>query len=125
MAERFRRQSRKEASDGKPSDLDWSRMKRLLAARNLDSASWTSVFWFPKEQGMPGRGSQTFKKRQKEQQRKEKQQEKMAQRLARKDNPPPSEDDNLTEAVAQPGAEGAEGERRAEENGLNRALRDL
>jgi RNase H-fold protein (predicted Holliday junction resolvase) len=76
---------------------------------------------------MPGRGSQTFKKRQKEQQRKEKQQEKMAQRLARKDNPPasPSDDENLTEVAAQPGAEGAEGERRAEENGLNRALRDL
>jgi hypothetical protein len=34
---------------------------------------------------MPGRGPQTFKKRQKEQQRKEKQQEKMAKRLARKD----------------------------------------
>lgn len=33
---------------------------------------------------MPGRGPQTFKKRQKEQQRKEKQQEKMAKRLARK-----------------------------------------
>jgi hypothetical protein len=34
---------------------------------------------------MPGRGPQTFKKRQKEQQRKEKQQEKMAKRLQRKD----------------------------------------
>lgn len=34
---------------------------------------------------MPGRGPQTFKKRQKEQQRKEKQQEKMAKRLARKE----------------------------------------
>ena len=34
---------------------------------------------------MPGRGPQTFKKRQKEQQRKERQQEKMAKRLARKD----------------------------------------
>ena len=33
---------------------------------------------------MPGRGPQTFKKRQKEQQRKERQQEKMAKRLARK-----------------------------------------
>jgi hypothetical protein len=51
---------------------------------------------------MPGRGPQTFKKRQKEQQRKEKQQEKMARRLARKDEPPnPSSEDenqNLTEA---------------------------
>jgi hypothetical protein len=37
---------------------------------------------------MPGRGPQTFKKRQKEQQRKEKQQEKMAKRLARKDEKP-------------------------------------
>ena len=33
---------------------------------------------------MPGRGPQTFKKRQKEQQRKERQQEKMENRLARK-----------------------------------------
>jgi hypothetical protein len=37
---------------------------------------------------MPGRGSQTFQKRQKEQQRKEKQQEKMAKRLAAKNAPP-------------------------------------
>ncbi len=41
---------------------------------------------------MPGRGPQTFKKRQKEQQRKEKQQEKMAKRLARKDDPTPRTD---------------------------------
>jgi hypothetical protein len=33
---------------------------------------------------MPGRGPQTFKKRQKEQQRKERQQEKFEKRLARK-----------------------------------------
>ncbi len=33
---------------------------------------------------MPGRGPQTFKKRQKEQERKERQQEKMARRLQRK-----------------------------------------
>ena len=33
---------------------------------------------------MPGRGPQTFQKRQKEQHRKEKQQEKMAKRLERK-----------------------------------------
>ena len=38
---------------------------------------------------MPGRGPQTFKKRQKEQQRKERQQEKMAKRLARKDESAP------------------------------------
>ena len=37
---------------------------------------------------MPGRGPQTFKKRQKEQQRKEKQEEKMAKRLARKQGTP-------------------------------------
>jgi hypothetical protein len=37
---------------------------------------------------MPGRGPQTFKKRQKEQQRKEKQQEKFAKRLQRKDQSP-------------------------------------
>ena len=41
---------------------------------------------------MPGRGQQTFKKRQKEQQRKDKQQEKMAKRLARKDEIPTSSD---------------------------------
>lgn len=34
---------------------------------------------------MPGRGPQTFKKRQKEQQRKERQQEKMEKRLRRKE----------------------------------------
>lgn len=39
---------------------------------------------------MPGRGPQTFKKRQKEQQRKERQQEKMAKRLASKDDAPTS-----------------------------------
>jgi hypothetical protein len=33
---------------------------------------------------MPGRGPQTFKKRQKEQERRERQQEKMAKRLQRK-----------------------------------------
>ncbi len=44
---------------------------------------------------MAGRGSQTFKKRQKEQQRKEKQQEKFAKRLERKGNrmPLPREED--------------------------------
>jgi hypothetical protein len=52
---------------------------------------------------MPGRGPQTFKKRQKEQQRKERQQEKMAKRLARKDEQPtpPSESQDLTEAKAE------------------------
>jgi len=39
---------------------------------------------------MPGRGPQTFKKRQKEQQRKERQEEKMAKRLARKEQGPES-----------------------------------
>jgi hypothetical protein len=46
---------------------------------------------------MPGRGPQTFKKRQKEQQRREKQQEKMAKRLARKSgeaSPGPSDQDD-------------------------------
>ncbi len=42
---------------------------------------------------MPGRGPQTFKKRQKEQQRKEKQQEKMAKRLQTKDQPSDRESD--------------------------------
>ena len=47
---------------------------------------------------MPGRGSQTFKKRQKEQQRKEKAQEKLAKRLDRKLRPddPPEELQLLT-----------------------------
>ncbi len=47
---------------------------------------------------MPGRGPQTFKKRQKEQQRKEKQQEKMARRLQRKNEPqsPEPDEDNLS-----------------------------
>ena len=39
---------------------------------------------------MPGRGPQTFKKRQKEQQRKERQQEKMEKRLRRKELGPAS-----------------------------------
>jgi len=42
---------------------------------------------------MPGRGPQTFKKRQKEQQRKERQEEKMARRLARKNEPPAADTD--------------------------------
>jgi hypothetical protein len=52
---------------------------------------------------MPGRGPQTFKKRQKEQQRRERQQEKMAKRLARKEERPtsPSEDQNPAEAETQ------------------------
>jgi hypothetical protein len=56
---------------------------------------------------MPGRGSQTFKKRQKEQQRKERQQEKMAQRLARKDRPAGSTEDQDADAspAATPDAE--------------------
>jgi hypothetical protein len=41
---------------------------------------------------MPGRGPQTFKKRQKEQQRKERQEEKMAKRLARKNGVPAGDD---------------------------------
>ena len=47
---------------------------------------------------MPGRGPQTFKKRQKEQQRKESQEEKMAKRLARKNEPPSADspEDELT-----------------------------
>jgi hypothetical protein len=50
---------------------------------------------------MPGRGPQTFKKRQKEQQRKERQQEKMAKRLARKDGKPFSDSDIETPAEDQ------------------------
>jgi len=51
---------------------------------------------------MPGRGPQTFKKRQKEQQRKERQQEKLARRLARKVEPlnTSSENQNPIEANA-------------------------
>ena len=50
----------------------------------LCSKSGSGLFVFRKEGIMPGRGPQTFKKRQKEQQRKERQQEKMEKRLARK-----------------------------------------
>jgi hypothetical protein len=61
---------------------------------------------------MPGRGPQTFKKRQKEQQRKEKQEEKMARRLARKNAPPGSDGDgeNLNDAESGEGAPGGDGE---------------
>jgi hypothetical protein len=50
---------------------------------------------------MPGRGPQTFKKRQKEQQRKERSQEKFAKRMQRKADraagvlPEPDEDDSM------------------------------
>ncbi len=47
---------------------------------------------------MPGRGPQTFKKRQKEQQRKERQQEKMEKRLRRKELGPASLADADSEA---------------------------
>jgi hypothetical protein len=49
---------------------------------------------------MPGRGPQTFKKRQKEQERKERQQEKMAKRLARKDEQPKTDSDSESETAA-------------------------
>jgi len=66
---------------------------------------------------MPGRGPQTFKKRQKEQQRKERQEEKMAKRLARKNEPPAADTDeeivsesegesHATGDTDQPGTEG-------------------
>lgn len=58
-----------------------------LLGRPPTPASYKSgwrPFHFRKETTMPGRGPQTFKKRQKEQHRKERQQEKMAKRLARK-----------------------------------------
>jgi hypothetical protein len=59
---------------------------------------------------MPGRGPQTFKKRQKEQQRKEKQEEKMARRLARKNAPPGTDTDadNLIETESGEGASGGD-----------------
>ena len=44
---------------------------------------------------MPGRGPQTFKKRQKEQERKERQQEKMAKRLQRKNEEPSNPSDDI------------------------------
>lgn len=47
---------------------------------------------------MAGRGSQTFKKRQKEQQRKERQQEKMAKRLQPKGENEPRSTDELAES---------------------------
>ncbi len=49
---------------------------------------------------MPGRGPQTFKKRQKEQQRKERQQEKMAKRLGRKQENPAAPSEETGEASA-------------------------
>lgn len=55
-----------------------------LAATPVPNKSGWRPFHFRKEISMPGRGPQTFKKRQKEQHRKERQQEKMAKRLARK-----------------------------------------
>lgn len=64
---------------------------------------------------MAGRGSQTFKKRQKEQQRKEKQQEKLAKRLERKlHGPAPETDDDpfgLLDADASPDEEATPTER--------------
>jgi hypothetical protein len=51
---------------------------------------------------MPGRGPQTFKKRQKEQQRKEKQEAKIARRQGRQDTPtPPQVDESSTETAQQ------------------------
>jgi hypothetical protein len=55
---------------------------------------------------MPGRGPQTFKKRQKEQQRKERSQEKFAKRMQRKADraagilPEPDDDDSLESGTA-------------------------
>jgi len=57
---------------------------------------------------MPGRGSQTFQKRQKEQQRKEKQQEKMAKRLAAK-NAPATEETSEDEPILNEEAVAADG----------------
>jgi hypothetical protein len=66
---------------------------------------------------MPGRGPQTFKKRQKEQERRERQQEKMAKRLQRKaerasgsihtddhDSDVPSHDDDSQPEIARSAA---------------------
>ena len=47
---------------------------------------------------MPGRGPQTFKKRQKEQERKERRQEKLAKRLAKKNHPEGQADTGETDA---------------------------
>ncbi|HEY3453254.1 MAG TPA: hypothetical protein VGK64_01550 [Bryobacteraceae bacterium] len=64
---------------------------------------------------MPGRGPQTFKKRQKEQQRKERQQEKMEKRLRRKAeaaanaaNPHSGDSDVEATTVGPPAAESDE-----------------
>jgi hypothetical protein len=60
---------------------------------------------------MPGRGPQTFKKRQKEQQRKERQEEKMAKRLARKNEPLTADTDGENAAeteIDSPGGSDAE-----------------
>ena len=72
---------------------------------------------------MPGRGPQTFKKRQKEQQRKEKQEEKMARRLARKNAPPGSEDadgeNSLETDSGETAATGGDGEQPDTAGGLH------
>lgn len=57
---------------------------------------------------MPGRGPQTFKKRQKEQERKERQQEKFAKRLQRKTEKATGsgpEDDGIDWAASETGIE--------------------
>ncbi len=60
---------------------------------------------------MPGRGPQTFKKRQKEQQRKERQEEKMATRLARKNEPPAADSDEIAPETEGDSAETGDTER--------------
>jgi hypothetical protein len=59
---------------------------------------------------MPGRGPQTFKKRQKEQQRKERQQEKMEKRLRRKELGPAGSEDSDAENNPLLGPLGPDGE---------------
>lgn len=60
---------------------------------------------------MPGRGSQTFQKRQKEQQRKERQQEKMAKRLAAKNAPPAENSDDIEPVLNEESTDGITEER--------------
>ena len=71
---------------------------------------------------MPGRGPQTFKKRQKEQERRERQQEKMAKRLQRKtetDSPTDEQDLLDPDAAIETYVSQADLDRALEKAGIN------
>jgi hypothetical protein len=88
-----------------------SAQSALVGRPNLDSTNEAGGPFNSKGETMPGRGPQTFKKRQKEQQRRERQQEKIAKRLARKHEQPASPSE--IEDPAGPKTEPAEAESEA------------